>query len=220
MRYFIWLFIIVLLCSCGNEIEKNAEENSETSRNTETEFSENSHEDNSIEDTPIENTPLDVQQPLFAITLPANAHIGDKSLYEEDWQILVDGYEPLDHYPYGDVLDRRISAGWIYVYEGQCLRNGNGYPYLVWNHSGFDNYAEIGDEYSYICEVEFETYLGYTCQEYGVTMEDGMSYFWCLIFIDPSAEEGTISDWIFLNKTCFTKEDALEIAKTYKPSWK
>ena len=141
--------------------------------------------------------------------------------YELAWKIDVEGYAPLDYYPYANrPTSKCISAGWVQEYDGQYLRNAYGNPYIPWNHCDFANHETIDNANTYLCEVEFENYLGDVCQEYDVTREDGLSHFWCIIFIDPSAPEGTISDWVFLNKTCFTKEAALEIAKTYQPSWK
>jgi hypothetical protein len=83
----------------------------------------------------------------------------------------------------------------------------------------FYNHEALGNDGMYICEVEFENYLGAECEKYGVTRDDGLSYFWCLVFIEPSTEEDASSDWIFLNQTCFTREEVLEIAKTYQVSW-
>ncbi|MBQ8517979.1 MAG: hypothetical protein IJ455_00030 [Agathobacter sp.] len=209
MRYFILLFLIVLLCGCGGK----EQDKTDILKDAASENSESQHE-NSLDEA------VKKEDPEFKIILPAKAHIGEKESYTGEWKILVDGYEALEYYPYGKESDNRISAGWIEVTEVNYLRDANRNPYIPWNHSEFSNYEIIGDGFTYICEVEFETYLSDVCQQYGVTRNDGLSHFWCLILIDPTVEEGTTSDWIFLNQRCFTNEEALEIAKTYQPSWR
>lgn len=164
---------------------------------------------------------MDKVQPEFSISLPEGARLGQKDAYPDwgVWRIDVDGYDGLQYYPYGKASDKHISAGWIETYRGDFFRNAEGGPYIPWNHTLFYNHESLGNEYVYICEVEFENYLGTECETYGVTYEDGLSYFWCLVFIDPSASEDIPSDWIFLNQTCFTKEEVLEIVNTYQASW-
>ena len=227
MRYFIILLLCLLLTGCRGAIENNSEGNSELSKNTEVE--ENTEKNTEIEtDTETENTedvgvPVidDGKEPEFVITLPANASVGEKIIGEHEWKIDVEGYDPLDYYPYTDHPESlTISAGWVMEYEGQYMGNALGNPYIPWNHSEFKNHETIENKYTYICEYEAENYIGNVCIEHDVTVQDGMSYYWCLIFIDPSAPKGTTSDWVFLNKTCFTKEQALDIAETYQPSWK
>lgn len=164
---------------------------------------------------------MDKVQPEFSISLPEGARLGQKDAYPDwgVWRIDVDGYDALQYYPYGKASDKHISAGWIETYTGDFFRNASGGPYIPWNHTLFYNYEALGNDGMYICEVEFENYLGAECEKYGVTRDDGLSYFWCLVFIEPSTEEDASSDWIFLNQTCFTREEVLEIAKTYQVSW-
>ena len=218
MRYIVIILLVILLCGCGGSLEENPKGNSEVSKNTETEKNTESEvsENGTEEDI---GTPVidDGKEPEFIITLPVNAHVGEKVSYEHAWKIDVEGYDPLEYYPNVDNPSSKwVSAGWVQEYGGQYLRNAYGNPYIPWNHSGFENHETIGNEYTYICEFEAENYI----KDVGYDVHNGMSYFWCLIFIDSSAPEGTDSDWVFLNKICFTKEDALEIAKTYQPSWK
>lgn len=164
---------------------------------------------------------MDKVQPEFSISLPEGARLGQKDAYPDwgVWRIDVDGYDGLQYYLYGKASDKHISAGWIETYKGDFFRNADGGPYIPWNHTLFYNHEYLGNENMYLCEVEFENYLGTECEKYGVTREDGLSYFWCLVVIDPSVSEDAPSDWVFLNQRCFTKEDVLEIAKTYQASW-
>ena len=218
MKYFIILLLCLLLSGCGGSIN-NSEGNSELSKNTETEENTETEINTETENTKDEGVPVVIvpKDPEFEITLPANAHIGERISDLFEWKIEMEGYDPLDYYPNVDRPSSKwVSAGWIMEYGGEYLRNAFGNPHIPWNHSGFENHETIGNEYTYICEFEAENYM----KDGGFDVYNGMSYFWCLIFIDPSAPEGTDSDWVFLNKICFTKEDALEIAKTYKPSWK
>jgi hypothetical protein len=164
---------------------------------------------------------MDKVQPEFSISLPEDSRLGQKDAQPDwgVWRIDVDGYDALQYYPYGKASDKHISAGWIETYTGDFFRNASGGPYIPWNHTLFYNHGALGNDGMYICEVEFENYLGAECEKYGVTRDDGLSYFWCLVFIEPSTEEDASSDWIFLNQTCFTREEVLEIAKTYQVSW-
>lgn len=164
---------------------------------------------------------MDKVQPEFSISLPEGTRLGQKDAYPDwgVWRIDVDRYDGLQYYLYGKASDKHISAGWIETYKGDFFRNADGGPYIPWNHTLFYNHEYLGNENMYLCEVEFENYLGTECEKYGVTREDGLSYFWCLVVIDPSVSEDAPSDWVFLNQRCFTKEDVLEIAKTYQASW-
>lgn len=200
MRIIYLMIIILILCGCSiNKVEDIDSQDSCTS------------------ETILEN---DVER-NFEIILPAKAVVGecvDSTGVLSAWKINVDSYNALERYPYGDEKSLWISSGWIEIYNGEYGKDSYGNPYILWNHSSFCNYETINN--GYICEVEFEVYANQVYEGNDVSYEDGLSQFWCLIFLGETTDEAVLkSDWIFLNKECFTREEALEITKTYKPSW-
>lgn len=227
MKYIFLLLLMLLLCSCSVKDVKYQNNGTEETENTQstanTEMLEELEDTQSVVDTEIlgENSDKANElslEPKFEICLPNNASVGKKEKYGEQWKIDVEGYNEKEYYPYAQETTR-ISAGWIEIYGGAPLKTGSGYPYLPWNHCSFYNYETIDNEYVYICEVEFENYLSAECSRYNVTRKDGLSYFWCLIFVEPSSTEETTTDFVFLNQRCFSKEETMEIVETYKASW-
>lgn len=211
--------LIILLGGCGVDSIENTESFKES-------VSESVYEMDSNEETETETeSQVKEKEHEFVITLPEKTIIGENVDGMDSltaWEIDVEGYEALDRYPYSSENFLWISAGWIDVYNGEYSYNVDGKPYFPWNHCSFYDYEEY--EKYILCEVEFEVYSSEIYTQKDVEKEDGLSHFWCVIYENSSnnsADADTLleSNWIFLNKSCFTKEQAISIAENYSPSW-
>lgn len=191
--------------------------------------------DSEPEDTESENTkpeepttgPIRVEKPgyEYQINLPSGVTIGDQRTYQELEGIFfeVDDYRPLEKYPYAKEDMLWLAPGWITHVSGgvnaQLTYSKSVGLYVPDWDCEFQDYEEylgvklctvIGDVYSYDIwgkNPELHYNSGYT-------------YYWALIFENPaySGEEGQ-ANWIFLNQDCFTKAEALTIAKSFVPNF-
>ena len=121
------------------------------------------------------------------------------------YPIIKKGYEPNTKYADALINDLWVSAGWCEEYCGEHLYNGDGTPSLSINHQTALNYVKIKS--CYLCEVEFELYTNTDIIEYDIPEGERYSYYWCIIDMVDDTE----SNWIFLNKECFTKEEVIAV---------
>lgn len=221
--------IILTGCEKGTieDIQLNVESEliEDTGSQAETDLSENTEIESDKEIGVETEKQVEEKTHPFVISLPEGVTIGENVDGMEAfsaWKINVEEYDALNIYPYGDESDLWMSAGWIDVYNGEYSYDGNNNPYIPWNHFSFYNYQNC--DTSILCEVECEVYSNNVYVENDIEYEDGIAYFWCVIFerplnssdVAPALKE---SNWIFLSKKCFTREQAVSIAENYEPTW-
>lgn len=155
--------------------------------------------------------------PKFQIELPQGAEVVGKIGSGNNWIIAHEDYSVLKEFPYEGRYNLWTQAGWITLFPGEYLGKENGTPQTGWNYCEWRDYEKI--ENGYICEVSLDAYAIEDVINQRIPVDKQTAECWVLVFEDPKGmqERGVHSNWIFLNKKCFTKEEALEIAKTYVP---
>ena len=163
---------------------------------------------------------------FFDIKLPQTASVSGMPcrvrMFESSsaYPIVVEGTELMEKYPYAEGSRNLIAEGWI----EQCIDDSeyyyinDEYPHPRGNYKYFYNYELVNG--GYICEAEIDVLNSISGDEAleKLTAEQKKVKYWCIIF-EKQFEDYKHSNWIYLNKDCFTKEEALEIADSYIPSW-
>ena len=208
--------IILMLSGCGTDgVKKDSSE-----QNLIIPSEERITEEKNIEEATEEKTSETAPDIMckFTIILPEGVLLAGKNGNGNIWKIKHSEYVPLQEFPHGNEEDLWIQAGWIEI-DPAVGKDGLGYPYIHGNHRDFENYEKINE--GYICEAIFEVYTNSEIVENDIPDEERTSRYWCLIFEDyNTGENGNMrSNWIFLNQKCFTKEEALQIAKDYIPDF-
>ena len=161
--------------------------------------------------------------PRFQIDLPENAKITYKleASPSECWMITREGYIAQEKFPYeGNPYNTDVSAGWVEIRKDGYSYTSSGQPLLPGFRGDFSNYVKLDN--AYLCEVEFEVYDNSTCVKFDISGDEGISYFWCLVFESARAESewnDSVSNWVFLNQECFSREEVLRIAESYVPDF-
>ena len=157
--------------------------------------------------------------PEFQIELPNGSEMIGKIGSGENWVIEHENYLAVKEFPYEGRYDLWTQAGWITLLPGEYSGKETGKPQTSWNHCEWSNYQKI--ENGYICEVSLDAYNVLDIYDQNIPEDKQTAECWVLVFEDPKGmqETGIHSNWIFLSKKCFTKEEALGIAKTYVPAY-
>lgn len=246
MKRIVYIFIVavVLFSGCGaNEIYENTESHSETQTEsnitsesesvyvpdsdtsttempseTESATTETGTQDTQIPDTQNPEEPTEPETPTFQITLPEGATLMGDVFEDGDWVIRRDGYVVTEEYPYGGRAELWTQAGWVTLWEGEYWGEGCA-PFIPWNHYEMSNHEKIPQ--GFIGDAMFEVYGGTDVVNQNIPADKLTAECWVLVFEDPKGmqEMGIHSNWVFLSKKCFTKEEALKIAESYVPAY-
>lgn len=212
---------VLLLSGCGVKgVIKNTETETESHSESETNSVElpSESEKETFDTQQTEKTSEDEDIPEFQITLPEGAVLmGMLYTEQENWIISHEDFVVTEEYPYKGGTELWTQAGWITLWDGEYLGGNGKEPYIPWNHCEMGNYEKIPQ--GYIAEITFDIYGALDIYEQNIPSEMYTAECWCIAFEDPNGmqETGIHSNWIFLNKKCFTKEEALEIAETFVP---
>ena len=228
-RKYILLIVVFVLWGCGIDgSAKNTESEvcsgitSETNGGTSTEEilseTESATTATDTQNTQLSEEPVEPVTPAFQITLPEGAVLMGDVFESGDWVIRREGYVVTEEYPYEGRNETWTQAGWITLWEGDYWGEGSE-PFIPWNHCEMGNYERISQ--GYIGEALFDVYGAMDIYTQNIPDDKSRAECWVLVFEDPNGmqETGIHSNWIFLSKKCFTKEEAREIAKTYVPAY-
>lgn len=184
---------------------------------TESATTETKAQDTENVDTQNSEEPMEPETPAFQITLPEGAALMGDVFGGGDWIIRREGYVVTEEYPYKGRVEVATQAGWITLWEGEYW--GGETPGIPWNNCEYWNYTKL--KQGYLCEAYFEVYDALDIYNQNIPDDKCTAECWVLVFEDPKGmqETGIHSNWIFLSKKCFTKEEALEIAKMYVPAY-
>ena len=147
----------------------------------------------------------DITEYDFGIKLPDGAYVAEQhsQLYKAGVLSADDTYViKRDDYNEGKSL-----AGWVELYSGSA-----GYEYVdgIYPHPSEDVIVKKGKWSDYQAVAS-----GYLCE---AELEADNARYWCIIFETELGYEKH-SDWIYLNKECFTEVEAKAVAESYIPDW-
>ncbi len=161
------------------------------------------------------------ERPSFDIVLPDGAFISKKihgqifSKKALTWQIEREGYNPYSEY--GDIADisdtSLLQTGWIELTNSKDIaRNNEGYLCVENKHMTMSGYEKISENV-YMCSLKVGAY-----ELSKLVNKIVEPKYWCIVAEENMGQQVTDCNWIMLNQDCFTKDEAMAVAKSFVPS--